>query len=288
VRAAQAVLSRCVQHSRLLVQYLSLECLQLMLANLEPLFTLIRAIAVAASQGEAAGSGTSGEGGASVHATAAAAQQLHRRLRAAVRARLPDLQTLLKLHSTLELACSAATSAGSGGAAAGSAPPPATGSASATVTRTPGAAMGVSKGQAANGLVPGAPAADVDMSDPADSDDGDEEEDAESSDGGAEELEAAVFGGADPRARPHLALVRLLSVIAAYCRLLPESAADAHLDPVKLLPEVQRGAVRGGLERGLRVLRRMHGRTAACRARLRSRLHAAGSPRLDMLMRSNH
>lgn len=226
----QVSLSRGVQHSNLLVQHLSLECLGLMLSNVEPLFGALEASAAAA----AAAAASAPDGDAAAAGTAPAL--LHRRLRAVVRARLPDLQTLVALHASLERAC-AATSTGSSG----------TGAVPATTTSVPSAAGAPAPAAAAAAAAAKSRGVDADLDarmgeagagGGADANDGTEEEEEQEDERGAEDLEAAVFAGVGPRARPRQAMLRLLGVLAAYCRLLPESVADAHFDAVKLLPQV--------------------------------------------------
>ncbi|EFJ52598.1 hypothetical protein VOLCADRAFT_86859 [Volvox carteri f. nagariensis] len=254
---SKAVLSRGLQHDRPVVQALTLDAVAAMMRSVEPLLALVAASAAAAAAAGASGGGT------------AAWPSFHRRLCSTVRARLPDLGILQALHTALEKRDSAPTATAAAaavetlGAALGRSK-----SEKAAAGKDGGGGRVGSGGAAKDGGdvrmkdVAASTAVEMDEQEGSDAGRGGGEEEEEA--GAAEEeeggspgavvkggsgsgsgakggglLAAAVFGAAVARdpSRVRLAvLVRLLDVIASYCRLLPDAAADAHFDAVKLLP----------------------------------------------------
>ncbi|GIL81637.1 hypothetical protein Vretifemale_10613, partial [Volvox reticuliferus] len=224
---SKAVLSRGVQHNRSVVQALTLDALAAMMRNVEPL------IAAAAAM---AGNLTWA--------------QFHRRLCGAVRARLPDLQTILALHSYLEKKDCVMAEAGPDGSSRPE---------KAAASSFRGTASGRAKDGGAAKIQDVDENGDLKM-DEQDNQDGEEQEQEEEqeeeeeeeravepagkdSSGGKDKkagvLTAAVFGvatAAEPSRVRLAVLVRLLDVIACYCRLLPDAAVDAHFDAVRLVP----------------------------------------------------
>ncbi|KAG2499734.1 hypothetical protein HYH03_002667 [Edaphochlamys debaryana] len=247
---SKAVLSRGVQHRSPLVSALSLDCLAAALSAIRPLVQsaeagAARAAAAAANASAVAAAVGSAEGpaAASAASAAAAAAQIAsawagflRRLGAAVRSRLPDLQTLLARHAALQTGHKGGAEAAGAAAAADGA------------EAKPAKKQKRGKGEEAEAGQGGA----MDVDGPALEGDGEEAEggEGEGEDGEDEgeagavataaELAAAVFGAeaaADGAALASAVAVRLLGCLASYCRLLPEAVAEAHLDPLRLLPQ---------------------------------------------------
>ncbi|GLI61189.1 hypothetical protein VaNZ11_003422, partial [Volvox africanus] len=215
---SKAVLSRGVQHNRPVVQALTLDALAAIMRGVEPLLAAAAAVA---------GNSTW--------------SQFHRRLCSAVRARLPDLQTILALHASLDKEDCTMAEAGSEGS-----PRPD----EETASNLRGKTGAKAKCSAASNI------RDIDEKGEQDQQDhGKEEEEEEEGEEGAVEavgkdssggnhkkaglLMAAVFGvttAAEPSRVRLAVLVRLLNVIACYCRLLPDAAVGAHFDAVRLVP----------------------------------------------------
>lgn len=221
---SKPVLARGLQHASHAVQALTLDALAVLLRNAEPALA-------AAERGAALAA-------AAAAPTAAAWAGFHRRLAAAVRSRLPDLQLLLALHAALEKGGQgqAAQEHGQGQQASGG---------KAGKQQQKGAAK---KGQEDDGME-----VDLDVGTGAvgKGKDGVEEGEEEDEEGGGgkagRRLEEAVLGVAaegweeeEQRGRAVRSEVglRLLRVLAGYCRWLPEAAADAHFEAARLLPQV--------------------------------------------------
>ncbi|GIL58549.1 hypothetical protein Vafri_13494, partial [Volvox africanus] len=219
---SKAVLSRGVQHNRPVVQALTLDALAAMMRGVEPLLAAAAAVA---------GNSTW--------------SQFHRRLCSAVRARLPDLQTILALHASLQKKDCTMAEAGPEG-------PPLPDEEAASNLR---GKTGVKAKDSAAAKIQGVDKkGDIEMGEQDQQDHGKEEEDEEEEEGAAEAvgkdssggkdknsslLMAAVFGvvtAAEPSRIRLAVLVRLLDVIACYCRLLPDAAVGAHFDAVRLIP----------------------------------------------------
>ncbi len=234
---SKPVLSRGLQHASHAVQALTLDALAVLLRNAEA--------ALAAAEHGAALAAAAGP------PTAAAWAGFHRRLAAAVRSRLPDLQLLLALHAALEKEGRGAQ--GQGDQDQGQGQQGAGGKAGSKQQQKAAA----KKGQEQDGME-----VDLDVGTGAVGKGGDEGEEGEEEDeeGGGKagaagrRLEEAVLGVAAEgwaeeeqrggAVRSEVGL-RLLRVLAGYCRWLPEAAADAHFEAARLLPQVGRGRADG-------------------------------------------
>lgn len=178
-----------------------------------------------------------------------------RKLQATVRARLPDLQTLLALHISTEKALQETLHSAAGvaePAAAAAATPQQAAEKAATSAATPAAASasksGKSKKRKAESCTADAgkagkhePADDATVAAPA----GPAAEIQEAaSPVGDSPADEGVSGTSDADealllSQPQLLVHRVLSALAWYTRWLPEAAADARFEPFRLLPQVR-------------------------------------------------
>ncbi|KXZ49469.1 hypothetical protein GPECTOR_21g695 [Gonium pectorale] len=260
---SKPVLSRGIQHGRPVVRALTLDALLACLRSLEPLMAAARAGRAAAAAAAAASSGSAGAGDA---AAAAAWAAFYRRLSSAVRARLPEVQTLLSLHAALEREAGAPASGVAAAAQAGEAPgAAASGTQPAAALGRGGSAKGPgdSKARGAQALGQGDDGEEAgEAGEEEEAEEAEEEEEeagagtaAGSGQGGGEraaasaaataaELAAAVFGASvasDAASVRRAVAVRLLDALAAYRGLRLEAGAEAQFDPLKLLPQARPG-----------------------------------------------
>ena len=237
------MLSRGVQHSRDVVRALSLDALAAVARALQPLTAAVAAgraaTAAAAAAAAAAGAGGDVTAASSAAVVVGAWSAFHRRLRGALRSRLPDLQTLLALHTAVDREQQAAD--GAAAAAGGQDGPKSASHKSKGPENQRPRQKKEAKGDVDMDMDVGAGAQAPDAE--ADTEDEEGEDGEEGSDAQAvrQELLAAVFGAEaaeQPAAVRGAVLVRLLGVCADYVLLLPDAAAEARFDPVKLIPAV--------------------------------------------------
>eukprot|EP00850_Spirogloea_muscicola_P020515 SM000218S06611 [mRNA] locus=s218:127502:138890:- [translate_table: standard] len=206
----KAALSRGLQHQSPLVKYACLSVLLQILQAIRKLLDQVRQRSSLASpspqQGQAMDQGTVNRGGLS-RTDAAAWLQLDRELGNCFRAALPDPQVLLGLHAALDKVGGASQDADQIRAGAESEP-------AASINET------IDREEGDGSLV----------EDPeADAEDAGQQLSSLLSNVDSESGDVATTG-------THLLRLKLLQVLGAYQRALPEALAECRFDPLKLLP----------------------------------------------------